>query len=511
MRKFNFIIIDDEFSASAHEGWGRVMSFLHIRFYLLAGVENINDTGNASLNYSIFSKENKKTFNQAKEHLSLHKNDYDFFFFDIDLANKDNAFFSGEDQKIYLTKKFEKLNSEEKSVHLAGLEFINVLSKDKRPKIFFSGSADLQILLQYFNLIKNRLDDVLFADLKLGNEFAVRICRVLDDYILRRQYEVCMKMSSEDSDVALKNLRAGHFDAPCIPNSTDKSDMWSLRSLFPKQCNMITRLYKNDFSVEETENLILNIENIIISYPNLLKTLSSFAHDSEIQLKNKLLKSTVHFLKEKEFGKDNFKNGVTFIPLTNFLNIESPSEVTSFKENISNNPWEFKSHASSQVIIEPHIITECLLSYGFYPGYLDYILGIVKNNAQKMNQKVKIEKYQFRTNSAQKMKQLEIEIVVKGTDKPITTENLERARKKGSFAKNDSCFCGANSEGIEDILKIVCFRYNGSFEFITLNYTVRFKAIEEKLESNLVAETQRTIPGFTILDGIFKIIIPQLK
>ncbi|MEI9808564.1 MAG: hypothetical protein WDO16_12225 [Bacteroidota bacterium] len=517
LKKFHFIVIDDE--SGPINGWQRVTSLLSNMIYLKDMVESPIDNDHNTMNYTIFTKQSgtgtakNTTFIEAIQNLKENHRDYDFFFFDINLANSDEKFM-GEAISEFPRKTVDKLNHGEKSAFIAGLEFINVLQKDDRPKIFFSGSTEARSFLRFIWYVQNRFDDVTFEDFDKGNEFIDKVMNKLNTYILQKQLQICVNLNQSQISDITSLLHKKEFDTPCIPCIDDKSQQWSLRTLFPRQCNLIEN-YEQCEAVNEKEreeyektvdDLTNEIKNITINFPTLFqdicnngshikdhKDASGKTKDEQVAHFSSILRS----LKDKEFKKDGFKKGVSFTPIENLILSIDEGMIKSLRNDIQNHGWPY---IQSYLGHDSEPFRKWMSQYGLYPGYVDYILGILDNNIRSRGQVV----LQAKVTSVDGHFELS---VTSESSRPVETIHLNGFQKKGIGTPNDNFFYGECSEGIQDIIKIICFRYRGKYQVISGLATISF----EVKDNCLMAEYSSGDLSFTDRQIEQKVIINSLK
>ena len=493
--KFHILIVDNE--SKNKSGWFRIFdSLIHLN-YIERGIYEIEDTDNCNFRYTVFSNENKKTIYDVFRALKENYDTYDLIFLDIDLINGGKPDFISYDKKSGIDQ------IQFSHPHLAGLSLINHLPKDLKPKIFFSGSEMAKEFFGYIRLVEKRFEDVLFKEVDDFNSLP-DISEAISKYLTYRQLITCQTLSSQEVNKCIDAIEAMDFQYLFqIPRGIEKGAMWSLKTLFPLQT---TKIKNNQYKLENTSNLqggtelrlLEQIErlkfqmvSILSNYARILKNIRDLNHGSIQDVLQ--FKSYIEILKLREFKKYGKKSPsdsiISFIPITVFFPSNEDQLTEAFFRNLGeriasteNFPF-LKSITGYQTLVQEityNLLNEC----GFYPGYLDYILKILFNNSRKRDQEINsivCNKYEYHLS-------IEFSFNFNKCKKESipSRNNLLQAYRNGVNASLDFEFSGSNSEGIQDIIKIVCLRYKGKFQFQIPNYelVIYYDGIELRGEIN---------------------------
>lgn len=267
IRKFKFAIVEDQVGMP---GWGKVMDgFLKTR-YLSPIPQKITkkDTNDFLINYEIFSPDNQFTFAKTVEYLQKNQQEFDVFFIDLDFSK--NQFVVPEDgfsmNRPGQITEFGKSNDDIKNVHWAGIELIDVLRKDNKPKIFYTGTEAAAVLLNFLYLIRSRWDDVMFKEINTEG-FKRDVEKVVDAYMASKQLEVIRKLGASQIIEIKRNLESGSTESLGKLKLSDpyQSSYWTISTLFPKQ---YVHLHSEDIRIRE--QAIKEIGNMVIDWQSLM-------------------------------------------------------------------------------------------------------------------------------------------------------------------------------------------------------------------------------------------------
>lgn len=483
MQKFKFIVIDDQGVAV---GWGRVFeNFLRSNRYVENREATPNDDDSNSMNYKILNWETNFNYDSAFEYLKNNQDEYDFYFIDLKM---DNHNFAPREDDLY-------------DAYLGGLKFVNVLKKNRKPKIIFSGATETVGLIQHYKLIENRIDDIIFGRIE-QDSYMKEIEEKIDNYLRSRQIEIISPLPLSFLKKLRRRLENNEdWDIDDIPDNKkeNKSENWSLQTLFPKQANKIMEIneYDMDDIDEEADETIAEKKNYIrdildSDWRKLMKT-GFLNHPSQKYCRFKdpmknvetmdfgVLNKTRHYKKLTAFSafkdcgeldnlRDNIFHGVT---------VETPGGSEDYKIAYLphlDNPISvidyFLKILKGKEIDRP--INECLrgwcVDYGIYPIDVAYISNIVFHNKRHIDKDAEIDFDFF-------------------DDEENETINFTWSYSKASYSDNEiyqkiigmySKFIAANKNlkvledsGMSDICKIVCFRYRGEVKFEFGHYKLR--------------------------------------
>jgi hypothetical protein len=270
MKKYSFVILDDENQKTSSGGWKRVFDlFLIPKNYVKKGSADItlSDTStfiqNAEPIEVQFFKPENDSYSTIYDKIS--KKDYqakkDIYFIDMNWDNEDSV----KDTNVIRDMTLEKITLAEISngkmpSELAGLNLLNILQRDNKPKIFFSASNRTENIRKVFKLLSNRVltDDVLIGEMTGAgpNNYIDEVERKVDAYLQSRQIAIITRQKADKIQELNEIVKAwtgsiDKADEPLIPDNrtdTDPESCWSLRTLFPKQVNRI------ELGTDEEEN-----------------------------------------------------------------------------------------------------------------------------------------------------------------------------------------------------------------------------------------------------------------
>lgn len=534
-KKFKALIIDNDIG-SPGEGWYRIIEFFKNHGYLSEKKDyTINAPIDSTIDYAVFSSENKKTLKDAFEHLERSQAKYDLFFFDIDLANGGKKSFIGDLEEDYLIGENNSSNllKDEKSAHLAGLEFINILKQDDRPKIFFSGSDEADAFFKYIEYVKNRFEDVRFTDISKKTSRDI-FEEFINNYLQKIQIQVCSQLTYSQQEEILNSLSESNYDVPInVEGFVD--DNWTLRTLFPFHINNIERSEENiinnlefiesvelDYNQNLKEKLTQELKSILSGYPRSFKHLRNVNHiKDENEKKIAICKTHIQFLNKKEYVKKSKlytgKSLVKFNPISTFLPLEKitlkdeefirfikeiPDKICNIKSfpNISILDIETKNSIRDNLDI---LISNC----GLYPGHLDYIIGILSNNAEKYNQKLKSLKIMNPEHEDNLDDDYKLTFTYVGITR-ITKDHFSKALINILNTKNDLLL---DSEGLQDIFKIIAFSYKGKIKIQNskIGYNIFYLNKNKIMNEELLNKSD--LENNSLFDISFTISFPILK
>lgn len=242
-KKFKFIVIDDK-RKTTESGWLNVFETFITPYGYLERIldsypDQAYDNNSYSMNYVIYAPDTEQTFDKAWKHLRENQNDYDFYL--IDLKMDDHNFKPGPP---YVLRPIDKLASGERSLYVAGLYLLSVIDYNEKPKIFFSGASETNQLMLYYRFFEGRLNDTILGKIE-SETYKRKIETFIDTYLRQRQIQVIdsqpIYLRKELKDRLCEH--SGLWDKADIPDDgteesrRNRSECWSLRTLFPKQIN----------------------------------------------------------------------------------------------------------------------------------------------------------------------------------------------------------------------------------------------------------------------------------
>lgn len=292
MKKFNFIVVDDEGNNDTENdiGYNRILMALEKHNYFKAKplLETDNNSpqfrknkqsDSTEIDFTIFTSkygENRLLkFCTALDLFSKELQNSDFLVFDLNLeklkfnpCHQDNTC---EAAKRYEDKEPQDVVADKVSRFIAGLEFYNLTSKDDRPKIFLSAATQSAELRKNVKFFYKRLEDTFVVDAEHKRYTDIndpQICEAfsaIDSRFQSRQIAIINRQTADkiqelNNIVKAWNGKVERADEPLIPdNGTDSNpeNCWSLRTLFPKQVNRI----ELGTDVEENKKVIYEVLN----------------------------------------------------------------------------------------------------------------------------------------------------------------------------------------------------------------------------------------------------------
>lgn len=278
MKNYSFVILDDENQHTQSGGWKRVFDlFLIHKNYVRKESQEIKLSDNSTfiensepLEVQFFKPEND---NYSAIYERISKEDFqakkDIYFIDMNWNNADSIKDTNVEEKNLEDISFSQITSGKIPSVLAGLNLLNILPKDNKPKIVFSGSDKTENIRKVFKLLSNRVitDDILIGEMTGGgtNNYIDEVERKVDAYLQSRQIAIINRQTADkiqelNNIVKAWNGNIERADEPLIPdNGTDANpeNCWSLRTLFPKQVNRI----ELGMNVEENKKVIYEVLN----------------------------------------------------------------------------------------------------------------------------------------------------------------------------------------------------------------------------------------------------------
>lgn len=503
MKKFKILILDDETFNNTSKGWFRVIDYvLGNRKYLKEPSEVSLEQNSTKLRNSepldiFFYQPIKYSYDAIIEKLSENdcavQSKCDIFFVDIDWKNSFSKNFSDDPS-------LQEINEGKIPVHLAGLNILNVLVKNDKPKIVFSGSDKTESARKLFKLLDKRVltDDILIGELTGAgeNSYVNEVEAKIDTYLQSRQIAIIncqpQKLIKQLSDI-VKEWNSGNVaqaDEPLIPDDgkdcENKESCWSLRTLFPKQVNRI----ELGIDVEENKDYILNVLNNF-NFPAIIYWLL-FDHGKN---ENK----TIDNLTEKEIeDRLNVLNQIDFPIISNkatayqklseiegvsgfpeILNTCRMNALTKLRETIATKfcpSFTFKMTKNNGAMTGTSTYStltseevKCFAEYGVYVGDVVFIQKIADANKHHCSAS------SITTNIVIESGEMTIEYVFCNTN---GVGNINGLVDKINAYFNSERYFGTfqlQQEGIEDLLEIMCKRYKAEGKIQIGNQSVTLK------------------------------------
>lgn len=278
MKNYSFVILDDENQHTQSGGWKRVFDlFLIPKNYVKKKSTDITLSDNSTfiknaepLEVQFFKPEND-SYSAVYEKISNVKfqEKKDIYFIDMNWNNADSIKGTNVEEKNLEEITFSDITKGKIPSVLAGLNLLNILPKNDKPKIVFSGSDKTENIRKVFKLLSNRVltDDILIGEMTGGgtNNYIDEVERKVDTYLQSRQIAIINRQTAGKIQELNKIVKAwngsiDYAEEPLIPdNGTDTNPeiCWSLRTLFPKQVNRI----ELGADAEESKKIIYEVLN----------------------------------------------------------------------------------------------------------------------------------------------------------------------------------------------------------------------------------------------------------
>lgn len=532
MKKFSFLMVDDEGDKSSTTGWYRVVKFLNSAKYLKCNNFYPNNWGNEeyfvnnnTMRYAIFSSENNKTFEHAKDDIKETFNSFDMLFMDLKF-DKNKPFVNNSNCTIknLVVEDIDISDIKEGQIpdYLAGMDLINLLPQDSmKPKFIFSGADETKSFIGYTKLLSNRFTDIFFARYHEGMEGLEILIPYIDSYLKKRQTETCQRQSV-DTIKKLKEIiksccrdNCESCDIELIPDNPniDDSEKWSLRTLFPKQINSI----EENIEVEKNKQYILDVLEAdwrklmsigILNHPNDPK---GCHWDIE---KAKQLVKCLDFQKE---DKVNHYKQIIDIPkfddniqcLRDYIINDYKIAYHNSHSNISKQPEHLqnvKEYFNSLTLCEnankgnnwwyTKLVSMCQ-NYGVYPLDIAYISHIAYQNSEYNRNKPCFSP------------------IIEDKDYILFIWNYPESANQDIFKENSKLYGklkqsndepeSLSDSGFSDISKIVCWRYRGMVELRSGCFGIRaIRDLTNDYIANEINNNNKIIK--TELDDIIKVL-----
>ncbi len=278
MKKYSFVILDDENQQTASGGWKRVFDlFLIPKNYVKKGSTDITLSDSSTfienaepLEVQFFKPEND-SYSAIYEKIS--KEDFqakkDIYFIDMNWNNTESIKSTNVEEKNLEDISFDDITKGKIPSVLAGLNLLNILPKNDKPKIVFSGSDKTENIRKVFKLLSNRVltDDILIGEMTGGgvDNYIDKVEQKVDAYLQARQIAIINRQTANKIQELNEIIKAWNgsidkADEPLIPDNgtdTNPENCWSLRTLFPKQVNRI----ELGTDIEENKKVIYEVLN----------------------------------------------------------------------------------------------------------------------------------------------------------------------------------------------------------------------------------------------------------
>ena len=513
IHKFKLVMIDDEYWNSS-DGCGLVLQMLQNMGFLEKRANPripAVDDGSFAMAYTLLTPDTGYTFDDAMTYVKDHQASIDIFFSDIKM---DSEIFRPRDnrERRYVEKNVEELADGEVSLYAAGIEFINVLDRNLKPKIFFSGAPETNLLITCRNLFASRLDDIILDKIDSPG-FRENLEMTIDRY-LRHYQLVTIRRQSYEKRTALRNRiykKDPHadWDTPDIEyNDGERIVYWSLRTLFPKQINRIER------GAADSDEMAGCIESILwvdwrvqmrgfLNHPlerafknrNDLKTARRFVYGLDFKtesnariykritalpdykdkaavpnLRDKILKARInHQPPDRAYlldyfypGKENSDDGS--ISLVDYFRKLAPEE--NWVEN-----WE-----------------SICRNIGIYPPEIAYISHIAHHNTRHL---LDCPPPQFRFRFEAGGRAVAFSWHYERPASPDIFNSSSKLYEKFDAANKHSATL--RDAGMTDIAKIVCWHYLGTVRFTSGNHRMEVKK-SQQIEVSIVS-LEAAYPG----------------
>jgi|AntRauTorcE11897_2_1112592.scaffolds.fasta_scaffold03536_2 hypothetical protein len=494
MKQFSVAILDDEHSTHSSGGWSRVFKyFLNPRNYLITSFDKIAlKDGSTKINstdpFEVHFFKPELGYDKIVSWLDdkANQKNIDIYFIDMDWSNPEAI----EESKVKQTDlediTIKQIGDGEIPSVLAGLNILNILSKDKKPKIVFSGSDRTGNIRKVFALLSNRVltDDILIGELnsRAEDSYIDEIETRVDEYLQSRQIEVISRQNESSIQLLNKIIKnwvrsdTKRSDEALIPDdgiSSVNENRWSLRSLFPKQVNQI----EQGKEIEENKKCILSILNN--KFPDIVFWLL-FNHGEDERgteidkLTPEEIQKKLNFLDQVDFSTVA-KKAESYIKLSNISDVKellnkNPNERGCHLEDLRTavvskfEPFEIYyqgigSLESNKNFERKDISNDYLkkiAQYGIYIGDLVFIKKIAEANKYHCNAGT----VHLNIKNDDSIGKMEIEYLFNDADRFEGIESI--GDKIQSYFESKRYFgeFELRQLGIEDLLEIMVKRYN---------------------------------------------------
>lgn len=472
MQKFKFLVLDDESGDNIIRlGWKRIIDHLYLNDFI--SNMDTNMISDWEIDFHILSpskigKFDPYNFDTSIDYINNHQNEFDIFIFDLKL-DSDNF---GINRKIYVNKKIESCFDNERSINVAGLDFVNQLPIDERPKICFSGSTDIIDILPYLALIKSRWSDILIGD--FNNEaYKKEIITVIDYYLCKKQQELAFYISNE-----IKN----HISEYLSENSTNnfnessnikiKDEIWSLRTLFPRQMNLFKNKKTIVSAVKYIENVLYESQQSLLkqllNHPETMKIKEIIRSFNKIDfiVKNQKAKRYIPIhsnsdIVQKSYSGYTIRNAIIEYTIKNYLPFENMNlELCNYLSMVLKYPMNnFKEY-----------LADLSKNYGIYFLDIAYITNIICQNTSHAGCNPIDVKLEIRENE-------DCKILSFQWTNPNPTQSDKIFNQGSLFFRrieqaNENIY-NVETEGWVDILRIVFVRYSANIYFFSSKRVIK--------------------------------------
>ncbi len=465
-KKFSLVVVDDK--KKEQEGsWARVFETILKPYGYMKGLIKRYDDDTYSMRYKILAPDTGFNFEQSREHLEQDSYDYDFYFFDLNF--EDNNFASYP----YVPKRLEDVEGDEKSVYVAGMEFLNILGKDEKPKVFFTGTDEAGQMIRYLSLMRTRWADACFGKIDY-QPYMTEIEIAINTYLHQRQIDIIGVQKPELRQTLKARLtNAVDWDEADIRDDKEADSFWSLRTLFPKQINNIER----GEGVEAMKQYIMDI--LDADWRKSIRLLLG-RHTTDLKLNIEKIMETVDDLEFKEVEVDAAEAGYKRLTSLKHYNLKQLEDLRDFIILAKRNDSELEEdylidyapYKKKQSLREyfngllpkkgwqSRWVNICK-NYGIYPMDIAYVSHIAFNNARHLKTEARFSyreedgKIQFIWSQPK-----EVSPAIFDEESRIFGKLNEEANRNPH--RLDDC-------GYADIGKIVCWRYKGVVKFSSGN------------------------------------------
>lgn len=495
--KFSLCIIDDEPSGS-RTGWDRPFELLIAKGYIdnITPEEAMAENGDWVMDLKILSSETDYKLIKVKNYLEENNGKYDLFIIDLKLDN----------ENFIVGIEFKDLEEKRESLSLAGLDFIEILQEDEKPKIFYTGHDDVKRILRNYEKVNKRLSkDLLLGDI-ISPGYLNRICDKIDEYLKKIQIQVGSHLTfdfrkklkrrlesslnsrdfSEWYKADIKDYRENIW-------SDNEERCWSLRTLFPRQFNRIKAGDNEDEMKKYIENILeVDWRKLIgccfsggkglLCHPQNMPALDLAKQmaeelDFKTKIKASLYKSMTKlpdFKGDCKHLRDNIIMGKGDDYLIKYDNGKENRRQMSVMEY-------FTSIFNKNGIDWYKVLNKWASNIGIYPLDIAYISHIAFDNRQHIEGE-KVPEFSFSEQADD------------GSIKSVCLVWRYDALPKdyrNRFTKDSTLYSQFNealrvkkknilqTEGIADIIKIILWRYHGAFEIRANQYCIRAKHDED--------------------------------
>ncbi len=494
MSRFRILVVDDQ----EVEGWQKLMNGLN-QICLVPRHPCRTCPDSAPLAWEIIDSESasegRTAFEIAQEVIATRRDEFIAFIFDLNLSK--NGFlprsFDGREYRDALS-----VARGERSSRLAGLDLLKNLPYNERPKIFYTGSIEVREYLRAFDYFESRLDDVEFEDI---NDGAIETCKDRLTAILdTERRRIVARMPSEDRVRCVEQIRS---DAPltdCFPQTVGVKS-WTLSTLFPMEAIRFSEApvdVKGSVE-EEIRRSVLSL--LAFDWRSLLRFLMKHPNDEDYQREFTRncgpIELAVTLAKREDF--ELRLPGSRYRRIGDFPTFSSDGAAAlSLRDDLLDHVGTWMSCPNGGASAAAYLQTRLAASrtavgawaynIGLNPLDLAYLCHVAEHNATKH--------FHSTTKGTAKVesggRRLVLSWMVESADDVNWQDHLKRAYEKLILAAEMPAkqLC---DEGLGDVCRIVCGRYEGTWRLDTPGGSLEVK-LDERTRKVVCRKIDAAVP-----------------